>query len=408
MAVSRCLRMAILLVLAGVATAVSDYHSKPIPVEARGGLLEYSVIYTDRATNSMSSTFQTVMKELHAVLTAAYNAERAVILPGSGSFAMESVARQLCSGKKALVVRLGYFSYRWTDIFEQGDFVSESVVLRATPVAGEEGEAKPQYGPPPIAEVVAAIKRERPAVVFAPHVETSTGILLPNDYIKAMADAAHSVGGLFVLDGVASGMLWVDMEALATDVYITAPQKGWTSPACAGVVILSPAGNTAVSATTSTSMTLNLRKWRDVMDSYLSGGFAYHTTMPTDCLALFRDAAQETQAYGFGKAQEGFLQLGANVRSMLSKLGFKSVAAPGFEAPGVVVVYSEDEAMVKKLVGQGLQLAAGVPLMLDEAVPAAQRFRVGLFGIDKVYNLDRTVSILEKAVTAVMTGKDEL
>jgi len=397
-----------LVFCANAAGAVSEYHSKPIPVEARGGLLEYSVIYTDRATNSMSTTFQAVMKELHSVLTAAYNAERAVILPGSGSFAMESVARQLCSGKKALVVRLGYFSFRWTDIFDQGGFVSESVVLRASPAPGEEGAALPQFAPPPVAEVIAAIKAEKPAVVFAPHVETSTGMLLPDDYIKAVADAVHSAGGLFVLDGVASGMLWVDMERLGLDVYITAPQKGWTSPACAGVVILSPAGNAAVSATTSTSMTLNLRKWRDVMDSYLSGGFAYHTTMPTDCLALFRDAAAETQAYGFGKAQEGFLELGARVRAMLGKLGFKSVAAPGFEAPGVVVVYCDDEAMVRKLVGEGLQLAAGVPLMLDEAVPAARRFRVGLFGIDKVYHLERTVSILEKAVVAVMAGKDEL
>jgi len=408
---SRTASAAALLLLAAIcgAAAVSDYHSKPIPTEDRGGLLEYSVIYTDRATNSMSSTFQTVMKELHATLTAAYNAEHAVILPGSGSFAMESVARQLCSGKKALVLRLGYFSYRWSDIFEQGDFVADSVVLKARPAKGEESNPTPEYIPPPVAEVVAAISKEKPAVVFAPHVETSTGILLPDDYIKHVADAAHKAGALFVLDGVASGMLWVDMEALGLDVYITAPQKGWTSPACAGVVILSPAGNKAVSETTSTSMTLNLKKWRDVMDSYLAGGFAYHTTMPTDCLALFRDAAKETQEYGFDKAKEGFIHLGHNVRAMLSKLGFKSLAAPGFEAPGVVVVYTEDPAMIKKLMEKGLQLAAGVPLMLDEAAAPTTRFRVGLFGIDKVYNLDRTVSILEDAVTAILKeSRDEL
>lgn len=263
------------------------------------------------------------------------------------------------------------------------------------------------FEPPALEEVVAAIRKEKPDVVFMPHMETSTGILLPNDYVAAVSSEVHKLGSVLALDGVASGMLWVDMTTLGVDAYITAPQKGWTSPACAGIVMLSEAGNGLVSKTTSSSMSLNLRKWRDVMDAYLGGGFAYHTTMPTGCLQLFRDAAEETRDYGFRKAQEDFLELGRWVRALLIELGYKSVAAPGFEAPGVVVVHSSYPALVSKMAGHGMQLAAGVPLMLDEAELPAQRFRIGLFGIDKVYDVNGTVALLQKALGEVVTSSKE-
>jgi len=200
------------------------------------GLLEYSVVYTDRAINHMSQAYQEVMRDISKILKQVYNAQSAIVVPGSGTFAMEAVARQFATKKRCLVIRNGWFSYRWTQIFDMGDIPSSSVVLKARPVNANRQAA---FAPPPIEEVVAAIKENKPDVVFAPHVETSSGIMLPDDYIRKVADATHAVGGLFVLDCIASGTIWVDMQATGVDVVISAPQKGWSASPCCGLVMLS-------------------------------------------------------------------------------------------------------------------------------------------------------------------------
>jgi len=372
----------------------------PLPLSKNGGLVEFSVIYTDRALNSMSSTFIQCMKDLNESMTKTYNAKRLVILPGSGSYAMEAVARQFASGKKVLVLRNGYFSYRWTDIFEQTGIASSVVVVKAQPI---EGGNTPHYAPLPLAQVQDLIRHERPAVIFAPHVETSTGIVLPDAYVQGLSKAAREVGALLVLDGIAAGMQWIDLAANGVDAYITAPQKGWTGPACVGMVLLGERGYEACSNTTSNSMVLNLKKWRDLMETYLGGNFAYYTTLPTDALITFRDVALETEAFGLAKAKAGQIRLGAEVRAMLEKKGFKSVASDGFKAPGVVVSYTSDTDMFNKFKKQGMQVALGVPFQLDEK--NNQTFRIGLFGIDKIYDIPKTVARLESAVDKILAAK---
>ena len=379
---------------------------KVIEKEAKGGLLEYSVIYTDRATNSMSTTFQKTMNDLHAILTETYAAHRAVIIPGSGTYGMEAVARQIAVGKKVMVIRNGYFSYRWTDIFQQGDIPESHSVHKAAPANPDKPKELPQYRPMPIAEVLEKIRDEKPDVVFAPHVETSLGLVLPDEYVEAVGRAAREAGALFVLDGIAAGMQWQDMQKGSVDFYLTAPQKGWTAPASAGVVLMSQRGYAAMKGTKSNSMVLNLSKWNDIMEAYLNGGFGYHATMPTDALGLFRDAALETKTYGLAKAKEGFLRLGRETRAMLEGLGFTSVSAPGFQAPGVVVSYTDDPKMVAKLKALGIQVAAGVPFMLDER-KGLVTFRVGLFGIDKVYDIPRTVGRLKEALEQIKRDAEE-
>ncbi|MDO9313617.1 MAG: aminotransferase class V-fold PLP-dependent enzyme [Burkholderiaceae bacterium] len=360
------------------------------------GLLEYSVVYTDRAINHMSKRFQQVMKDISATLKEVYHAKSAVVVPGSGTFGMEAVARQFATGRKALVIRNGWFSYRWTQIFEMGGIPSQSTVLKARRIGP--GKQAP-FAPAPIDEVVATIKELRPDVVFAPHVETSAGMILPDDYLRAVADAVHSVGGLFVLDCIASGTLWVDMAATGVDVLVSAPQKGWSGSPCCALVMLSELARTRIDSTTSTSYACDLRKWLQIMETYEGGAHAYHATMPTDALARVRDVMLETRDYGFDKVRDEQQQLGDAVREMLSKRGFKSVAAPGFQAPGVVVSYTEDADMQsgKKWLGLGLQIAAGVPLQCDEG-PDFQSFRIGLFGLDKLHNPARTVKNLEDAL----------
>lgn len=388
--------------LAASADGGCPYHAKPLPLEDNGGLREFSVVYTDRALNHMSSTFCNVMNDLRSTLCGVYNAEKCVMLPGSGTYGMEAVARQLCTGKKALVIRNGYFSYRWSDIFEQTNIPSETVVMKGRPM---EDDPRPHFAPPAIEDVVATIAREKPAVVFAPHVETSTGIILPDDYVKAVADAVHSVGGVFVLDCIASGTAWVDMQATGADVVISAPQKGWTGPACIGIAMLSPRAVEAVNNTTSTSMVLNLKKWLAVADAYENGGFMYYTTMPTDAMVLFNKAAQETKKYGFERVKNEFWELGMETRAMMKGKGFKSVAAPGYEAPGVVVSYTDDPNMFAKFKGIGFQIAAGVPFMIDE--PAGNHtFRIGLFGLDKVYGKAEHIATLADALDRVMADAD--
>jgi len=364
------------------------------------GLLEYSVVYTDRSLNHMSASFQAVMNDISATLKRVYNAQAVVVVPGSGTFGMEAAARQFGTDQKCLVVRNGWFSFRWSQIFEMGDIPSETVVLKARPV--EDG---PQAGfaPAPIDEVVASIEAERPGVVFAPHVETSSGMMLPDAYTRAMADAVHAVGGMLVLDCIASGTIWVDMEECGVDVLISAPQKGWSGSPCCALVMLSALGLERLAATTSSSFACDLGKWHQIMQAYENGGHAYHATMPTDALRTFASVMAETGAYGFDRIRAQQEELGAKVRALLESKGIKSVAAPGFQAPGVVVSYTDDEGIKtgKKFAALGLQIAAGVPLRCDEPEDF-QTFRLGLFGLDKLQNVDRTVGKLDEALSEIL------
>lgn len=360
------------------------------------GLLEYSVVYTDRALNHMSASFQSVMNEISGTLKGVYNAAAVVVVPGSGTFGMEAVARQFVTGKKALVVRNGWFSYRWSQIFEVGSIPSEEIVLKARRVG--EGHQAP-FAPVPIDELVSTIERERPDVVFAPHVETSAGMILPDDYIRAAADAVHAVGGMLVLDCIASGTVWVDMEACGVDVLVSAPQKGWSGSPCCGLVMLSPRGLERLGETTSTSFACDLGKWHQIMQAYENGGHAYHATMPTDGLRSFASVMRETGAMGYDAAKAAQLELGRRVRDAVESRGYPSVAAQGFQAPGVVVSYTDDPEVKSgaKFSAAGVQIAAGVPLAVDEG-DDFRTFRVGLFGLDKLKDVDRTVATFEQVL----------
>ena len=360
------------------------------------GLLEYSVVFTDRSLNHMSQTFQGVMNDISETLKKVYRAERVVVVPGGGTYGMESVARQFATGRKCLVVRNGFFSFRWSQILEMGGIDAETIVMKARTL--DDGPQAP-FAPAPIDELVTKIESEKPDIVFAPHVETSSGMLLPDEYIRAAADAVHSVKGLFVLDCIASGELWIDMRACGVDILISAPQKGWSASPCSALVMLGQAAAERISNTTSTSFACDLRKWLEIMTAYENGGHAYHATMPTDALKKFRDTMKETEAAGFESVRQEQLELGRKVREMLENRGFRSVAAAGFQAPGVVVSYTDDPEIQngKKFLEQGLQIAAGVPLMCDEP-EGFRTFRLGLFGLDKLNNIDRTVAALSDAL----------
>ncbi len=364
------------------------------------GLLEYSVVYTDRSLNHMSRKFQRVMNDISSSLKKAYSAEAVVVVPGSGTFAMEAVARQLATGKRCLVIRNGWFSFRWSQIFDVGKIPSESTVLKARAV---DDSTHPAFAPAPIDEVITTIKKEKPELVFAAHVETASGIILPDHYIKAVSEAVRSVGGLFVLDCVASGAIWVDMRNLGIDVLISAPQKGWSGSPCCGLVMLGKNALQKVLSTTSTSFACDLGKWHQIMQAYENGGHAYHATMPTDGLSVFRDVLNETGDFGFENARAGQQELGKKVRSLLESRGFSSVAAQGFQAPGVIVSYTGDPEIHngRKFTEAGLQTAAGVPLRCDEP-ENFMTFRIGLFGLDKLQNIDRTVAAFEKALDRVL------
>jgi aspartate aminotransferase-like enzyme len=364
------------------------------------GLLEYSVVYTDRALNHMSQSFQGVMKDISATLKEVYNAHAAIVVPGSGTFGMESVARQFATGKKCLVIRNGWFSFRWTQIFEMGDIPSEHIVMKARQL---DDEVQSPFQPAPIAEVVDKIKSEKPAAVFAPHVETSSGMILPDDYLRAVSEAVHSVGGLFVLDCIASGTLWVDMQECGVDVLISAPQKGWSGPPCAGLVMLNETALKLLDITESTSFAMDLKKWLQIMQAYENGAHAYHATMPTDALRQFRNVMLETRDIGFDKVKQRQQELGDKVRVLLANKGLKSVAAEGFEAPGVVVSYTKDAGFQsgQKFAAIGMQIAAGVPLQCDER-DDFKTFRLGLFGLDKLQDVDQAVVRLDKALSGVL------
>jgi aspartate aminotransferase-like enzyme len=364
------------------------------------GLLEFSVVYTDRALNHMSKSFQGVMKDISGILKEVYCAKSAVLVPGSGTFGMESVARQFATDKKVLIIRNGWFSYRWTQIIDMGRITNDAKVLKARRVGTTKQAA---WVPAPIDEVVATILADKPAVVFAPHVETSAGMILPDDYLKKVSDAVHSVGGLLVLDCIASGAMWVDMQATGVDVLVSAPQKGWSSSPCCAMVMLSERARVAIDSTTSTSFACDLKKWLQIMETYEGGGHMYHATMPTDALTRLCEVMKETRAYGFAKVRAEQIELGTKVRSLFESRGIPSVAAEGFKAPCVVVSYTEDPEIQnsKKFLGEGLQTAAGVPLQCDEPADF-MTFRIGLFGLEKWHNVDRTVGHLSAALDRVL------
>jgi alanine-glyoxylate transaminase / serine-glyoxylate transaminase / serine-pyruvate transaminase len=360
------------------------------------GLLEFSVVYTDRALNHMSQRFQGVMRDISQILKQVYKAHSTVLVPGSGTFGMESVARQFATGKKVLVIRNGWFSYRWTQIFDMGHIPSESIVLKAKPLSQQK---QSPWAPCPVEEVVATILREKPAAVFAPHVETSAGLILPDDYLKKVTDAVHSYGGIFVLDCIASGAMWVDMQATGVDVLISAPQKGWSGSPCCAMVMLSKHARQVIETTQSTSFACDLKKWLQIMESYEKGSHSYHTTMPTDALTRLREVMLETQLYGFEKVRQEQIELGDRVRSLLESRGIVSVAAEGFKASGVVVSYTTDADIQssKKFLAIGLQTASGVPLQCDEPADF-MTFRIGLFGLEKLHNIDQTLGHLSTAL----------
>ncbi len=364
------------------------------------GLLEFSVVYTDRALNHMSKSFQTVMKDISGILKTVYHAKSVALVPGSGTFGMEAVARQFAADKKVLIIRNGWFSFRWSQILDMGRIAAESTVLKARKVSSDK---QAPWVPAPIDEVVAAIRAKKPDVVFAPHVETACGMMLPDDYLRAVAAAVHEVGGLFVLDCIASGAMWVDMVDVGVDILVSAPQKGWSSSPCCAMVMLSERARAAIDNTTSSSYACDLKKWLQIMETYEGGAHAYHATMPTDALTRLCEIMKETQAYGFEKVRAEQMELGAKVRALFESRGIPSVAAEGFKAPGVVVSYTEDPEIQssRKFLAQGLQTAAGVPLQCDEPADFMS-FRVGLFGLEKWHNVDRTVTQLAAALDKVL------
>lgn len=364
------------------------------------GLLEYSVVYTDRSLNHMSDSFQKAMNDVSSSLKEVYNAETVVLVPGGGTYAMEAVARQFATDKSCLVLRNGWFSFRWSQIFEMGNIPSEEIVLKASRVSGD---SQAPFAPPNIDEVVELIKKKKPAMVFAPHVETSSGIILPDDYIRSIAAAVHSVGGMFVLDCIASGAIWVDMIDCGVDVLISAPQKGWSASPAFGMVMLSSDAAKKINETKSTSFSCDLLKWLQIMQAYENGGHAYHATMPTDAIKHFRDTVNETAEFGFDNARKKQQELGDKVSALLEKNNITSVAAKGFQAPGVVVSYTTDKEIQSgsKFKDIGMQIAAGVPLQCDEG-DDYQTFRLGLFGLDKLKDVDAVVKKLEQAIKQVI------
>lgn len=363
------------------------------------GLLEFSVVYTDRALNHMSKRFQGVMVDISKLLRQVYSARSAVLVPGSGTFGMEAVARQFAQGQDVLVVRNGWFSFRWSQILEQGRIAQSVTVLQAEP---NDAGVDSDWQPAPLEHIEAEVRRLRPAVVFVPHVETSAGLLMPDEWLQRMSRAVHEHGGLLVLDCIASGALWVNMIETGVDVLISAPQKGWSGSPCCAMVMLSDRARSHIDETTSSSYACDLKKWLSVMETYEAGGHVYHTTMPTDALVRLRDVMLETESVGFEHCREAQWLLGLQVRELLESAGYKSVAAEGFQAPCVVVSHTTDPEIQngKKFIALGLQTAAGVPLQCGE--PAGFRtFRIGLFGLEKLMNPSRTLEHLRSGLAAL-------
>lgn len=359
-------------------------------------LKEFSVVYTDRSLNHMSDEFVDIMKDISRVLKKTYNADSSVIVPGSGTFGMEAVARQFANDKKVLIIRNGWFSYRWTQIFDMAKITDSIEVISGHQIVDcREGK----YAPPDSIEVADYIRTHKPEVVFAPHVETSAGMILPDDYLIQIGKACRDVGALFVLDCIASGAAWVDMKALNIDVVITAPQKGWSSAPCCALIAMSSFARQTLDNTKSTSYSMDVLKWTQVMETYEKGAFIYHTTMPTNALKELRNTMLETESLGFDNLKNNQYELGTKVRDMLVDYGYPSVSNYGYHAPGVVVCYTTDKDIqnTSKFRELGYQTAAGVPLQLGERNDF-QTFRIGLFGIDKLMNIDSTVKTLKEAL----------
>jgi len=367
------------------------------------GLLEYSVVFTDRSVNHMSRQFQGAMRGLSDGLKAVYRADQIALVPGGGTFAMESVARQFCRNQRVRVLRNGWFSFRWSQIFAGGVDTAHVEIAKAV---ADSAAPDAQFVPANLEDFIAAIHADRPDCVIAPHVETSAGMLLPDTYLTAIAEATHAVGGLFILDCVASGCLWVDMAATGVDVLITAPQKGWSSTPCAGVVLMSARAVERLEATTSDSYALDLKKWRQIMAAYEQGGHAYHATMPTDGLVTFHETYRLLADVGFDALKARQIDLGQRMRALLGQAGFKSLAGPGFESPTVVVSHTDrdDFKNTQAFLKVGVQVAAGVPLECDES-PDFKTFRVGLFGIDKLMDIDRTVTQFATALERIAADR---
>ena len=363
------------------------------------GLVEYSVVYTDRSVNHMSLSFREVMTDISSTLKEVYNADAVAVVPGSGTFGMEAVARQFATNQNVMVIRNGWFSYRWTQILEMGSIASSHTVSMANPVRDEE---QAPFAPPDLDLVLTKINEEKPKVVFAPHVETSAGMLLPDSYIRKVADATHQSGGIMVLDCIASGALWVDMKKTGVDVIVSAPQKGWSGTPCCALVMMSQRALDMLQSTESSSFACDLKKWREIMEAYENGGHAYHATMPTDGLKNFRDVMKETQGLGFEAMKEAQIDLGNKIRAILEEHGYKSVAADGYKSPGVIVSYTNDPAIKSgaKFSQAGMQIAGGVPLKCGEPEDFST-FRIGLFGLDKLTNIQRTVETFSSTLSTV-------
>ena len=363
------------------------------------GLVEYSVVYTDRSVNHMSLSFREVMTDISLTLKEVYNADAVAVVPGSGTFGMEAVARQFATNQNVMVIRNGWFSYRWTQILEMGSIASSHTVSMANPVRDEE---QAPFAPPDLDLLLTKINEEKPKVVFAPHVETSAGMLLPDSYITQVADATHQSGGMMVLDCIASGALWVDMKKTGVDVIVSAPQKGWSGTPCCALVMMSQRALDMLQSTESSSFACDLKKWREIMEAYENGGHAYHATMPTDGLKNFRDVMKETQGLGFEAMKEAQIDLGNKIRAILEEHGYKSVAANGYKSPGVIVSYTNDPAIKSgaKFSQAGMQIAGGVPLKCGEPEDFST-FRIGLFGLDKLTNIQRTVETFSSTLSTV-------
>eukprot|EP00529_Nitzschia_sp_RCC80_P023960 CAMPEP_0113505352 /NCGR_PEP_ID=MMETSP0014_2-20120614/35265_1 /TAXON_ID=2857 /ORGANISM="Nitzschia sp." /LENGTH=455 /DNA_ID=CAMNT_0000400647 /DNA_START=142 /DNA_END=1509 /DNA_ORIENTATION=+ /assembly_acc=CAM_ASM_000159 len=375
-----------------------------VPKEDFGQYKEYSVIFTNRALNLMSDPFQKVMRDLNDLLKTTYNADKVAIIPGSGTFGMEAVARQFATDEHVMVIRNGWFSFRWTEIFEMGGIPKSHTVLKAQPQQGED-PVHVQYAPYPVDDVVAKIYEERPKAIFCAHVETSTGMIVPDDYIRKVSAAVHDVGGIFVLDCIASGTVWADMKDLGVDVVISAPQKGWTGPCCAALVMMSERAAELLQTTKETSFSMSLKRWSAIMDTYTAGGFGYHTTMPTDGLRDFHEISVETLKFGLPELKQAQYDLGKTARAALDERGLVSVAAHGYQAPGVLVYYSPSETanpdMMAKFKAGGLQIAMGVPWRIDEP-EGLKTFRLGLFGLDKMGDIQGTVATLTAALDPIL------
>ena len=172
------------------------------------------------------------------------------------------------------------------------------------------------------------------------------------------------------------------------------------------MVAMSDRAREKIESTQSSSFSMDLKKWLQIVETYEKGAHVYHTTMPTDALKILRNVMKETQDLGFDLLKAKQLELGTKVRALMESKGYPSVAAKGFQAPGVVVSYTKDPEIQsgKKFIALGLQTAAGVPLQCDER-PDFRTFRIGLFGLEKLEHVDRTVQHLEKALEKIVEAE---